>query len=54
MAVVAIFGQSPLQLLDPCQQHRDLVALLGHKGFEFGDAFLRRHAPMLHPQGKTG
>jgi hypothetical protein len=36
------------------QHRRDLLALLSDQGFELGDAFVWRHASMLHPHGKTG
>jgi hypothetical protein len=54
MAVVAVLGQLPPQGRILGQHRRDLFALLSDQGFELGDAFVWRHASMLHPHGKTG
>jgi hypothetical protein len=36
------------------QQHTQVLAQLAYQAFEFGDAFVWRHASMLHPSAKTG
>jgi hypothetical protein len=35
------------------QQHGQLLAQRRHHGLVFGDAFVWRHASMLHSYGKT-
>jgi hypothetical protein len=53
VAVMAILRQSRFQLLHTLAQRRDLLPLARSLGFEAGDFFLWRHAPILRPQCKS-
>jgi hypothetical protein len=53
-AVVAILRLSRFQLTQALEQRGDLLALLCHDGFEFGDAGFWCHAPILRLLRKSG
>jgi hypothetical protein len=51
---MAILRQAGFHLTQTLKQRGDLLALLLHDGFEFGDARVWRHAPMLRLLCKSG
>ena len=47
-AVVAVFGKARFQVARLFEQRGNLLTLLADPGFELGDAFVWRHASVLH------
>ena len=51
---MAVLGQAHFQFVHSLQQRGNLLALLLHHRFEFGDPFRWRHAPILRLLRKSG